>query len=186
PVVLLLGNEHGNHAAASAMATEAKAQLRQNTPESQPARRSLDEGGTGTLEKMIVAGGSVDMDLDLNRLNSVAAGVSPAESLRFAVTPNSFFTILVFNDLLRAAETGSMALIPQNTANLRTPLSTSLGQLAVEKLPFGAAFDLAVRDSKNGFVFFNVEGTLYAYDAGAQLLTITEGRLLLSPEFANA
>ena len=126
------------------------------------------------------------MDLDLNRLNSVAAGVSPAESLRFAVTPNSFFTILVFNDLLRAAETGSMTLIPQNTANLRTPLSTSLGQLAVEKLPFGAAFDLAVRDSKNGFVFFNVEGTLYAYDAGAQLLTITEGRLLLSPEFANA
>ena len=65
-------------------------------------------------------------------------------------------------------------------------MSTSLGQLAVEKLPFGAAFDLAVRDSKNGFVFFNVEGTLYAYDAGAQLLTITEGRLLLSPEFANA
>src|SRR5436190_12920555 len=185
PVVLLLGNEHGNHAAASAMATEAKAQLRQNTPESQPARRSLDEGGTGTLEKMIVAGGSVDMDLDLNRLNSVAAGVSPAESLRFAVTPNSFFTILVFNDLLRAAEPGSMTLIPQNTANLRTSLSTSLGQLAVEKLPFGAAFDLAVRDSKNGFVFFNVEGTLYAYDAGAQLLTITEGRLLLSPEFAN-
>ncbi len=56
PVVLLLGNEQGNHAAASAMATAAKAQLRQNTPESQPARRSLDEGGTGTLEKMIVAG----------------------------------------------------------------------------------------------------------------------------------
>ena len=186
PVVLLLGNESGNHAAASATATAAKAQLKQNTPGSQPARSSLDEGGTGTLQKMIVASGSVDMDLDLNRLNSVAAGVSPAESLRFAVTPNSFFTILVFNDLLRAAETGSMTLIPQNTANFRTPLSTSLGQLAVEKLPFGAAFDLAVRDSKNGFVFFNVEGTLYAYDAGAKLLTITEGRLLLSPEFADA
>src|SRR5213082_1753162 len=195
PVVLLLGNEPGNHAAASAMATAAKAQLRQNTPESQPARRSLDEGGTGTLEKMIVASGSVDMDLDLSRLSSVAAGGSPAETLHFAVTPNSFFTILVFNDLLRAAETGSMALLRQNSAldgvnapgySLPASLSASLGQLAVEKLPFGAAFDLAVRDSKNGFVFFNDEGTLYAYDADAQLLTITDGRLLLSPEFANA
>src|SRR5213082_672446 len=186
PVVLLLGNEPGNHAAASAMATAAKAQLRQNTPESQPARRSLDEGGTGTLEKMIVAGGSVDMDLDLSRLSSVAAGGSPAETLHFAVTPNSFFTVLVFNDLLRAAEAGSMTLIPQNTANLPSSMSTSLQQLAVEKLPFCAAFDLAVRDSKNGFVFFNVEGTLYAYDADAQLLTMTDGRLLLSPEFANS
>jgi len=176
PVVLLLGNESRNHAAQSAAAQTRGAEPKQDSSQSQ----------TGTLQKMIVASGSVDMDLDLNRLNSVAAGVSPAESLRFAVTPNSFFTILVFNDLLRAAETGSMTLIPQNTANFRSPLSTSLGQLAVEKLPFGAAFDLAVRDSKNGFVFFNVEGTLYAYDAGAQLLTITEGRLLLSPEFANA
>src|SRR5213082_292827 len=186
PIVLLLGNEQGNHAAASAMATAAKAQLRQNTPESQPARRSLDEGGTGTLEKMIVASGSVDMDLDLSRLSSVAAGRSPAETLHFAVTPNSFFTVLVFNDLLRAAEAGSMTLIPQNTANLPSSLSTSLQQLAVEKLPFGAAFDLAGRDSKNGFVFFNVERTLYAYAADAQMLTITDGRLLLSPEFANA
>jgi hypothetical protein len=184
PLLSLLGNSSGNHADASAAAPAVKAQLNQNT--SQPARRSLDEGGTGTLEKMIVASGSVDMDLDLKRLNSVAAGLSPVESLRFAVTPNSFFTVLVFNDLLRAAETGSMTLIPQNTANLRTPLSASLGQLAVEKLPFGAAFDLAVRDSKNGFVFFNVEGSLYAYDSSAQLLTITEGWLLLSPEFANA
>src|SRR5437762_11832383 len=103
PVVLLLGNEPGNHAAASAMATEAKAQLRQNTPESQPARRTLDEGGTGTLEKMIVAAGSDDMDLDLNRLNPVAAAVTAAESPRFAATPNSFISVLVFNDMLRAA-----------------------------------------------------------------------------------
>src|SRR6266516_4496454 len=176
PVVLLLGNESRNHAAQSAAAQTRGAEPKQDSSQSQ----------TGTLQKMIVASGSVDMDLDLNRLNSVAAGVSPAESLRFAVTPNSFFTILVFNDLLRAAETGSMTLIPQNTANFRSSLSTSLQQLAVEKLPFGAAFDLAVRDSKNGFVFFNVEGTLYAYDADAQLLTISDGRLLLSPEFANA
>src|SRR5205823_12591805 len=98
PVVLLLGNEPGNHAAASAMATAAKAQLRQNTPESQPARRSLDEGATGTLEKMIVAGGSVDLDLVLSRLSSVAAARAAGESLNFAVTPDAFYTILAFND----------------------------------------------------------------------------------------
>jgi hypothetical protein len=54
PVVLLLGNESRNHAAASATATAAKAQLKQNTPGSQPARSSLDEGGTGTLQKMML------------------------------------------------------------------------------------------------------------------------------------
>ncbi len=73
PVVLLLGNESGNHAAQSAAAQTRGAEPKQNSSQSQ----------TGTLQKMIVASGSVDMDLDLNRLNSVAAGVSPAESLRF-------------------------------------------------------------------------------------------------------
>src|SRR6266540_3108271 len=135
---------------------------------------------------MIVESGSVTLDLDLNGLSGSSSLVARPVTLHFAAAANSFLPILVFNDLLRAAETGSMTLIPQNTANLPSSLSTSLQQLAVEKLPFGAAFDLAVRDSKNGFVFFNVEGTLYAYDADAQLLTITEGRLLLSPEFANA
>src|SRR5437762_12518931 len=96
PVVLLLGNEPGNHAAASAMATAAKAQLRQNTPESQPARRSLDEGGTGSLEKMIVAGGSVDVDLELSRLSSVAAGRLPSDKLHLAVAWPSFRILLVF------------------------------------------------------------------------------------------
>ena len=43
-----------------------------------------------------------------------------------------------------------------------------------------------MRDAKTGFVFFNIEGNLYDYDANAQLLTITEGRLLVSEEFANA
>jgi len=43
-----------------------------------------------------------------------------------------------------------------------------------------------VRDGKSGFVFFNIEGNLYDYDAGAQLLSIRGGRLLISKEFANA
>jgi hypothetical protein len=151
----------------------------------QPSQK-MSDAATGTLQKMIVESGSVTMDLDLNGLNGSSSLVARPVTLHFAAAANSFLPILVLNDLLRAAEAGSMTLIPQNTASLPASLSASLGQLAVEKLPFGAAFDLAVRDSKNGFVFFNVEGTLYAYDADAQLLTITEGRLLLSPEFANA
>jgi hypothetical protein len=49
-----------------------------------------------------------------------------------------------------------------------------------------APVDLVVRDSKSGFVFFNVEGQQYDYDANAQLLSITGGRLLISKAFANA
>ncbi len=46
-------------------------------------------------------------------------------------------------------------------------------------------FDLVVRDGKTGFVFFNIEGNLYEYDAAARLLSLKGGRLLISPELAN-
>src|SRR4029077_16386830 len=69
-LLLFFGDSTGNYAAASAAATAAKAQFK-TTPESQRARSSLDEGGTGTLQKMIVENGSVSMNLDLNRLNGI-------------------------------------------------------------------------------------------------------------------
>jgi hypothetical protein len=150
------------------------------------SKQKSSESQSGTLEKMIVADGSVAMDIDLNRLNSISPATQKLETLRFVVKPNSFFTILVFNDLLRAAESGSMALIPQNTSDLPARLNASLSQLAIEKMDWGAAFDIVVRDGKTDFVFFNIEGNLYDYDANAQLLSITGGRLLLSKEFANA
>src|SRR5439155_26644482 len=120
---------------------------------------------TGSLEKMIVASGSVAMDIDLNRLNGISSATAKPETLRFAVAANSFFPVLVFNDVLRAAEPGSIALIPQNSATLPAPLSASLNQLVVEKLPSGEVFDLAVRDGKTGFAFFNIAGHQYEYDA---------------------
>jgi hypothetical protein len=145
------------------------------------------EGQAGTLKKMIVARGSVAMDLDLHRLNGTASGTkdSKSETLRFQVGPNSFFTILVFNDALRGPEAGSMGLVPENTATLPGPLQTILNELVIEKLSSGASFDLAVRDGKTGFVFFNIEGSLYEYDAAARLLSIKGGRLLISEELAN-
>ncbi len=189
---------------------------------------------TGTLQKMIVESGSVTMDLDLNRLNGISVpsqmeGRAPRSQLvdanssnlgsasqsaalrqmHFAIGANSFFPILVFNDLLRGPVPGSMTLVPVEAAAsasrtdssrgepaagnsvlqaIRLPLqlSASLKQLAVEKLPSGRGFDLAVRDSNTGFTFFNIQGHQYDYDPAAQLLAITNGKLLVSKELANA
>src|SRR5213596_3765475 len=153
------------------------------------------QGQTGTLQKMIVENGSVTMDLDLNRLNGISFALARPATLQFTVAANSFFSILVFNDLLRGPDSGSMALIPQASpaAGVNAPgyslpvsFSGSLNQLVIEKLPSDAGFDLAVRDGKNGFIFFNVERDQYDYDANAKLLSITDGRLLVSKEFAES
>src|SRR5947207_5047417 len=149
--------------------------------------------GTGTLQKMIVENGGVTMDFDLNGLNGSSSLVARPITLQFAVGANSFFPILVFNDQLRGAEPGSMALVPsspdksgQSAVSLPANLSTSLKQLVVEKLCSDRGYHLLVRDGNTGFTFFNVAGGEYNYDANAQFLSITNGRLLLSKEFANA
>src|SRR6059058_5694522 len=152
---------------------------------------------TGTLQKMIVEDGSVTMDLDLNGLNGSDSLVARPAEFHFAVGANSFFPILVFNDLLRGLEPGSMTLIPvaggvdpgitdAGYSYLPASLSASLRHLAVEKIPSNEQFDFGVRDSNTGFTFFNVEGGQFDYDANAQALSITNGRLLVSKEFANA
>jgi hypothetical protein len=106
---------------------------------------------SGTLQKMIVENASVTMQLDLNGLNGSNSLVARPVTLQFSVAANSFFPILVFNDLLSAAaEPGSMALIPQNVPALPAQLGASLKQLVVQKLPSNQGFDLAVRDSKTG------------------------------------
>jgi len=144
------------------------------------------QGQSGTLQKMIVENGTVAIDLDLDRLNADGSLVARVEQLRFDVAANSFFSILVFNDLLRGPEQGSMALVPRYSAVLPSALMASINQLAVEKLPSAEQFDLAVRDAKTGFTFFNIEGHQYDYDAKGQLLSIQGGRLLMSKEFADA
>jgi hypothetical protein len=141
---------------------------------------------TGTLQKMIVESGSATMDLDLNGLRGDGSLVARPIAVHFVIGSNSFFPILVFNDLLRGAEPGSIALIPQNTANLPASLNASLSQLAIEKRSSDKRYDLSVRDANTGFTFFNVEGHQYNYDGNAQSLSITNGRLLISKEFANA
>jgi len=154
------------------------------------AEKNSDARG-GTFQKMIVESGSVTMNLDLNGLNGSASLVARPVTLQFVVGANSFLPILVFNDLLRGAEPGSVTLIPAGVdapgySNLPAALGASLEQLAVEKLPSGKGSDLAVRDSNTGFTFFNIQGHQYNYDPAAQSLAITNGRLLISKEFAKA
>jgi hypothetical protein len=141
---------------------------------------------TGTLQKMIVESGSAMMELDLNRLNGISTAMGGPVQVQFAVAADSFFPILVFNNLLRGAAPGSMALISQNAPALPGALGPSINRLLVEKLPSGQATDLAVRDAKTGFTFFNIEGHQYDYDANAESLAINGGRLTMSPDFANA
>ena len=148
--------------------------------------QKASDAPTGTLQKMIVENGSVTMDLDIGRLNGAAGQTLQAQ---FAVGANSFFPVLVFNDQLRGPVPGSMALIPSRSGGippLPAALSASLKQLVVEKLPSGQGADLAVRDSNTGFTFFNIQGHQYDYNPAAQSLAITNGRLLVSKEFANA
>ena len=153
---------------------------------SKSRKNSDSQGVSGTLQKLIVENGTVTMDLDVDRLSADGSLAAKVQQLRFTVAANSFFSILVFNDLLRGPEQGSMALIPQYSAVLPPVLSASFNQLAVEKLASGERFDLAVRDGKTGFTFFNTEGHQYDYDATGQLLSIQGGRLLMSNEFASA
>ena len=152
---------------------------------------------TGILQRMIVESGTATIELDLNRLNGIASGTPKFETWSFDIGADSFFSVLVFNDILRGPERGSMALVPLEAAvsaagssvsqatRLPLQLSAFLKRLAIEKLPSTQQFDLAVRDAKTGFAFFNIEGQQYDYDAGAQLFTVKSGRLTMSQDFAN-
>ena len=151
-------------------------------------RQNASDGSTGTLQKMIVENGSVTLNVDLNGLNG--SNALRHETCRATVRRRDefFFSILVFNDQLRGAESGSIALVPQGRPVSLLPalLAASLKQLVVEKLPADSAFDMAVRDAKTGFTFFKIEGHQYDYDAKRQLLDVQDGRLLMSKEFAAA
>ena len=123
------------------------------------------------------------MDIDLGRLNGTKSR-SQVSTLRFSVAPNSFFTVLVFDGNLRGPEPSAMALVPETSALLPAALEASFQQLVLEKTSWVDPFELAIRDARSGFTFFNIEGNLYDYDASSQTLSIKEGRLLVSKEFA--
>ncbi len=148
------------------------------------AHEATADGRTGTRERLMVASGTVSFDLDLDRLEGKTSEAPRRDVLRFEVGPNSFFTILRFNDVLRGAEPGTIGLSWGNARMLPGPLNDSAHQLVLERTA-GEQFELVVRDEKTGFRFFNVEGNLYQYDATTRQLRIESGRLLLSDEMAK-
>ena len=142
------------------------------------------ENQTGTLEKMIVSNGNVTMDLDSNRLQGVV-GATRMDTFRFGVDPSSFFTILVFNNVLRGPQPSAMALLWGNSGTLPGPLNASASQLALEKTSPDSASEMVVRDRRSGLVIFDVKGINYDYDSSAHSFRVEGARLLISTEFAN-
>jgi hypothetical protein len=153
-----------------------------------PVVSAASEGEDATLEKMIVAGGRVALDLDLRQVReaSAPAALQPAGRLRFDAEKDAFLTFMVRNGELRGALPGSMRLLPGPAALPTTSLNASRHHLVVENAAWGAPYDMVVRDGVTGFLFFNVEGQELAYDPRGRALTVKGARLLLSPEFAEA
>lgn len=141
------------------------------------------QGETGKLEKMIVAGGDVEMAIDMSRLGGKNSR-SQETSLRFKSEPNAFFTIIAFNDEFRAALPSSMSLVPQDSLAIPGRLGASFKQLGLESAPFGNDYELVIRDTKTGFHFFNIEGSQFEYLPDGRVLNLLEGRILISKEFA--
>src|ERR1041385_5381555 len=71
----------------------------------QPRQQSADNSNA-TVERMIVANGNVVMNLN----SKTIGGASASSALRFNVSPDSFFTLIVSNNLLRGPEQTSMNL----------------------------------------------------------------------------
>lgn len=144
---------------------------------------SVKTQDSGTLEKMIVANGNVAMEIDLNRLNGVSASARKA-TLTFDAVRDTFFAVLVLNGEFRGPVPSSMEIAPTSSARLPGALNASYRQLVIEYLPWGGQYEMAVRDKRTGFTFFNIEGQEYTFDANQHVFGIQSARLLISPEFA--
>lgn len=141
--------------------------------------KNIEKQSPVTLEKMVATGGEVAVDINMERLN----GGARLSSLRFDAGGDSF-TVIIANDQLRGPLPSSLKIASQNPFELPFKMSESAGNLVVEMMPFGEHYELTVRDEKTGYLFFNIEGHLYDYDASNRLFTIRDGRVLLSEQYA--
>lgn len=141
------------------------------------------EGESGTLEKMIVAGGNAVVNVDLNKLNGLKSR-SQTTLVNFDLETNAFFKSLVFNDEFRGTLPSSIKITTQESVAFPANLNASINQLVFERLEWGGHYEYAVRDSATGFTFFNVDGPEFDYEPTERRLAIRGGRLLISDEFA--
>lgn len=142
------------------------------------------QGETGRLEKLIVAKGTINMEIDLERLNGQRSRSQPT-SFRFETEKDAFFTVLTFNDEFRGALPSSVELKLNENPSDRTRQSFQLDNLALESSPFGTDYELLIRDNKSGFHYFNIEGHMFAYEPNGKTLNMQPGRILISESFAT-
>lgn len=139
-------------------------------------------GESGTLEKMIVAGGSAAVNIDLDKLNGIKSR-SQTTLVDFDLETNAFFKSLVFNDEFRGTLPSSIKITTKDSVGFPENLNASLNQLVFERLEWGGHYEYAVRDSNTGFTFFDVDGPEFEYEPSERRLAI-RARLLISDEFA--
>lgn len=141
------------------------------------------EGETGTLEKMIVARGTASINVNMESLYA-AKTRQLRNSVSFDVEPDSYFKVLIFDGELRGTLPSSMNIKSTDTASLPGSFASSRDQIVLESLPFGGDYELAIRDQRTGFIFFNIQGQEPSYDPATKMLSVRNGRLILSPEYA--
>lgn len=137
---------------------------------------------TGTLEKLKIANGTVSLELDLNRLNG-SRSRSQVQHLRFNAAPDSFFTSIAFNGEFRGLQSGSMTILPQESA-AKAPAYLK-NSLILESSPWGQPYELSIRDEQTGLLLFNIESHEFEYAGDKHSLVIKGGKLLLAKEFAE-
>ncbi|MBL8181108.1 MAG: hypothetical protein JNL64_05800 [Blastocatellia bacterium] len=141
------------------------------------------EGETGTLEKMIVAQGRASIDVDMTKLYATKSR-QMRNTVTFDVEPDSYFKVLVFNGELRGTLPSSMNIKSADIASLPGSFASSRDQIVLESLPFGGDYELAIRDQRSGFTYFNIQGQEPNYDPSTKVFSVRNGRLILSPEYA--
>lgn len=143
--------------------------------DSAATNKKAPEGETGTLEKLIVANGVIDLSFDASSAHKSGKG-SAQGKLSLDAEPDAFLTSIVFNGELRA-------ILP-SALKVTTPNALSK-ELVLESLPIGGQYSLALRDGVAGNILFNIEGEVIEYNAAEKRLSIREARLLVSEENAS-
>ncbi|HNU07691.1 MAG TPA: hypothetical protein PKO33_07990, partial [Pyrinomonadaceae bacterium] len=136
---------------------------------------------SGVLKKMIVARGNVVLNVDSSMTGRGDLKSGETIPMRFDIDPDSFFTVLVMNEMLRGPIPSSMNI---DATDSKLPASMG-GQLSIESLAPTEPYELAIRDPKSGFTYFYVEGHLYDFNPQDETLYVQMGRLILSREYAE-
>src|SRR6476659_8868186 len=155
-----------------------------DTTDLSPAPATQD-GGTGTLKKMIPEGGMLSMEIDLAKLGSrITRGRGSSSVLRFEVPKDSFLPVLIFNNEVRTPMPGTVNLSGEGQLPRGIKARSGGAGLVLEATPWGSDHEMVIRDEK-GMSFFNVEGLGYNYDPQQELFYFDNARLVIASGYAQ-